>query len=98
MLRSHRFVPAIAILCALVCSAETVPVPKSTGAIPVTANSVPFMAATKNLGATDLAKFGYVEEEFILTGTSNVYDWATDGTLSVKTPNAPYGIRVLVRR
>ena len=29
---------------------------------------------------------------------ANVYDWAVDGTLSVRTPDAPYGTRILVRR
>jgi hypothetical protein len=89
---------SLSFVLAVGLSAETVPVPKSTGAIPVTATSVPFMAANKNLQATDLAKYGYVEEEFILSGTSNVYDWAADGAVTVKTPNAPYAIRILVRR
>src|SRR5262249_43327037 len=38
------------------------------------------------------------EEEFIVTGTANVYDWLPDGNTSIKTPNAPYGTRILVRR
>ena len=92
--------PSFALVLCLAAgvSAETVPVPKSTGAIPVTATSKPFMAAASNVAPTDLAKFGYVEEEFILSGTSNVYDWAADGMVSVKTPNAPYASRILVRR
>jgi len=91
------FCPAM-LLFAYGIAAETVPVPKSTGVIPVTAASKPFMAAAGNVAVTDLAKFGYVEEEFILSGTANVYDWAADGALTVKTPNAPYGNRILVRR
>jgi len=39
-----------------------------------------------------------VEEEFILSGNANVYDWATDGSLSVKMEKAPYTTRILVRR
>jgi hypothetical protein len=39
-----------------------------------------------------------VEEEFVISGTANVYDWAADGSLTVKTPNAPYSTRILVRR
>src|SRR5207249_3853663 len=73
-------------------------IPKVTGPIPVTADSVPFLAESKNLQPIDLPKHGYVEEEFIVSGTANVYDWAADGTVSVKTPNAPYGTRILVRR
>lgn len=68
-----------------------------TGPIPVTADSVPFLAADRNLEPTDLKKYGYVEEEFIVTGRANIYDWASDGTVTVKTPSAPYGTRILVR-
>src|SRR5262249_38369032 len=43
-------------------------------------------------------KAGYVEEEYLVSGTANVYDWAADGSVNVKTPNAPYTTRILVRR
>ena len=89
---------SVAFALSLAASAETVALPKSTGVLPATATSKPFMAVANNVVPMDLAKYGYVEEEFILTGTANVYDWASDGTVSVKTPNAPYGNRVLVRR
>ena len=78
--------------------AGATPIPKVTGPIPVTADSVPFLAESRNLHPMDLASRAYVEEEFIVSGTANVYDWAADGALSVKTPNAPYGTRILVRR
>jgi alpha/beta hydrolase family protein len=73
------------------------PVPKVVP-MAISADSAPFLAANRSLEPTDLKKFNYVEEEFLVTGTANVYDWAADGTLSVKTPNAPYGTRILVRR
>jgi hypothetical protein len=79
-------------------STDVTPVPKVSGPVPISSDSVPFLAADRNLEPTDLKKRGYVEEEFIVTGTANVYDWAADGSLTVKTPNVPYGTRVLVRR
>ena len=78
-------------------AAETVPVPKVT-LIPVTANSRPLMAADHTMQPVDLAKSGYVETEFLVSGTANVYDWAADGSISVKTPHAPYTGKILVRR
>jgi len=78
--------------------AQAVSVPKTSGPLPATADSAPFMAAAGNLEPTDLSKFGYVEEEFILSGNANVYDWAADGTVSTKTSNVPYTNRILVRR
>jgi hypothetical protein len=78
--------------------AQTVPMPKILGPIPATQTSHPFLAASQNLTPVDLAKAGYVEEEFLVSGMANVYDWAADGKLSVKTPNAPYLTRILIRR
>jgi hypothetical protein len=74
------------------------PIATVTGPIPVTSTSYPFMAASRTLGAPDLPKFGYVEEEYIISGNANVYDWLPDGTLKVLASNGAYGTRVLVRR
>src|SRR5438876_996757 len=88
----------LAAIATLLLAVGAAPVPKVTGPIPVTADSYPFLAANKSTPAFDLSKVGYVEEEYIVTGNANVYDWAADGSLTVKTPNAPYGTRILVRR
>src|SRR5580698_1045946 len=87
----------IAIAC-LAISASATSLPKLTGPVPVTADSFPFLAANRVFQPLDLQKAGYVEEEFIVSGTANVYDWNADGSLSVKTANAPYATRILVRR
>jgi hypothetical protein len=39
-----------------------------------------------------------VEEEFLITGRANIYDWAPGGGVVVKTANAPYTTRILIRR
>lgn len=74
------------------------PIPVVTGPIAVTATSYPLMAAHRTLGAPDLPNLGYVEEEFIVAGTANVYDWLTDGSLKVLASNGSYATRILVRR
>jgi hypothetical protein len=73
-------------------------IPKVTGPLPVTADSRPFLGADHDLPPVDLGKLGYVEEEFLVSGTANVYDWALDGAISVKAADAPYTTRILVRR
>ena len=75
-----------------------IPVPKITGPIPVTSDSYPFLGAGHTVDPIDFAKAGYVEEEFLVSGSANVYDWATDGSLTVKVEKAPYTTRILVRR
>ena len=95
----YKIKAAVAIACfAVTASASTTTLPKLTGPIPVTADSFPFLAANRVFQPLDLKKAGYVEEEFIVSGTANTYDWAADGSLTVKTPNAPYSTRILVRR
>jgi len=74
------------------------PIPAVTGPIPVTETSYPLMAANRTLGAPDLPKLGYVEEEFIVAGSANVYDWLADGSLKVLASNGSYATRILVRR
>ena len=72
--------------------------PKVTGPIPVSADSYPQMAATRTQYPQDLGKAAYVEEEFFISGKTNVYDWLEDNSLVVKTANAPYTTRIVVRR
>src|SRR5450755_1015026 len=73
------------------------PVPKAK-LIPTTAASYPFGAANHTRIPEDLAKIGYVEEEYLLSGTANVYDWPKPGPAVVRTANAPYTTRLIVRR
>jgi hypothetical protein len=68
--------------------------PQVSAPIPVTAASRPFLGAQAGI-----EKFGYVEEEFFLSGSANTYDWAGNGR-SVKVIAGPgqYVTRILVRR
>ena len=91
-----------AVLCAIAClspaAATATQVPKATGPLPVTATSYPFGAADHQMVPQDLRREGYVENEYFLSGKANVYSWPAPGPAVVRTPNAPYTTRVLVRR
>ena len=76
---------------------SAVPIPKSK-LWPTTPGSSPFLAADRNETPLNLSQSKYVEEEFIVSGLANVYDWQSDGSVTVKTPTAPYTTRILVRR
>ena len=89
------------VLCNAASIAAQIPavtLPSVTGPIPVTAASYPLMASNKLQVVVDLPKAGYVEEEFFVSGRANVYDWAADGSPAIKTPNAPYTTRIMLRR
>ncbi len=74
------------------------PVPHATGPIPATADSYPFGAADHERQPEDLKQVGFVEEEFVVSGRANVYDWPRPGPAVVRTPLVPYATRVIVRR
>src|SRR3954451_9153079 len=78
--------------------AARTPVPQVTGPLPVSATSYPFGAADHQLVPQNLARHGYVEEEYLVSGKANVYDWPQTGPAVVRTPGAPYTTRMLVRR
>ncbi|HEX3591304.1 MAG TPA: alpha/beta hydrolase domain-containing protein [Pseudonocardiaceae bacterium] len=79
----------------------TVPkIPTVTGPIPRTETSIPIGTAyfPGAPGSVDLADYGYVEDEYFLSGTANVYQYDASGkNVEVKTPNVPYTTVILVR-
>ena len=74
------------------------PLPEVVGPLPVSRSSYPFGGADHQWVPQNLARDGYVEEEFIISGTANVYSWPAPGPAVVRTPAAPYTTRVIVRR
>lgn len=74
-------------------TAQNVPLPKVEGPIPVTSTSV-IWGHSWNI---DLANTGYKEEEFFVSGHANIYEYGADRKAEIRTPNAPYTTRLLVR-
>lgn len=97
-----QFLPQCAtvllLMLPLATSAAERPLPTVTGPIPVTTDSHPFLASDHQRVPLDLRKFGYVEEEYFISGKANVYEWLAPGPAVVRTPNVPYTTRILVRR
>lgn len=86
---------SIALLFASAALADTA-IPTVEGPIAVTEASPIFTT-----GGTDLAAHGYEMEEYLVSGTANVYDWGADGAATapqVATADAPYTTRMIVRR
>jgi hypothetical protein len=80
----------------LVQAATQTPTPKVSEAIAVTETSHPF-----TVGGTNLAEHDYRLDEYFISGKANVYDWGADGKAStpqVRTADAPYTTRVIIRR
>ncbi len=99
MLRCFHLFLAAALVASLAGdAAAATSVPGVRGPLPVTAGSYPFGAADHTRVPQDLRAIGYVEEEFLVAGTANVYDWPEPGPAVVRTAAVPYVTRVLVRR
>lgn len=83
-----------------VAAAQITPTPRATP-LPITVTNRPFLGAQSAAQPVDLATRGYVEEEYLVSGSANVYEWRPAGTrpaVRVRTPNVPYATRILVRR
>lgn len=70
------------------------------GPLTVSDKSQPFNAAHRQYLPIDLKARGYVEEEFIINGLANVYEWfhSDNNPATIRTDAAPYTTRILVRR
>jgi Alpha/beta hydrolase domain len=93
-----RLAVASAILAGPATAAAATPVPTVTGPLPVTATSHPFGAADNQLVPEDLARYGFVEEEYLVSGNASIYEWPAAGPAVVRTSDVPYTTRILVRR
>ena len=60
-----------------------------------TEDSIPFMSAEKKC---HLKQLGYVEEEYFISGTANVYDSGDDHVAYKIYSDAPYTNRIMIRR
>lgn len=62
--------------------------------IPVSSTSYPFASAVKRCG---FASRGYVENEYYMYGTSNVYQTGSNGAVGIRCADVPYVNRMIVR-
>src|SRR3954468_17713170 len=99
---SRRTLGAVLVAAALAgpasARAAVVPVPTVTGPIAQSEASHAFGGALWQMVPEDLSKDGYVEEEYFVSGLANVYNWPAPGPATIRTADAPYTTRILVRR
>lgn len=81
----------------LLVQPATPPVPAVSEPVPVTGHSWPWIAASQTARPIDLARLGYVEEEYVMKGRARVLDWPSIDHLR-SLAEGPYATRILVRR
>ena len=72
--------------------------PAVEGPVAVTETSHPFCAMEYSREPLNVADYGYVEEEYFLSGTANVYDTDEHDEAVLFKEGLPYKNRILVRR
>jgi len=65
----------------------------STEYVPTTTDSYPFFSAL-----TDLGPANYVEDEYLVAGTANIYEYDGDLNVQVQAADVPYKTRIMIRR
>ncbi|NVN00750.1 alpha/beta hydrolase domain-containing protein [Arthrobacter sp. SDTb3-6] len=73
-------------------------VPALSGPVPATPGSYPFSTMQHAVKPVDLAGWGYVEEEYFVSGNANVYSADGAGRPQIDAAGIPYVNRLLVRR
>ena len=72
--------------------------PVVEGPVPVTADSYPFCAMAHSIRPLDVAQYGYLEEEYFVSGSANVYGPDGADRPRIAKEGLPYKTRLLVRR
>ena len=78
------FRPSLPILAALLTGTAALaqplePLPSAVESLPITEESYPFNGAAHQVEPIDLPSYNYTEEEFLVSGRAQVYDWAPGG-------------------
>ncbi len=102
MKSSGLVVSALILSQILVTSAaaeEPQPLPSSVTLLPVSAESYPFNGAAHQVEPIDLGAYNYVEEEFLVSGIAQIYDWQANGDFDLSVlGSSDYTTRIMVRR
>ena len=72
--------------------------PEIEGPIPVSGESYPFCDMLHSRTPLDVSEYGFVEEEYFISGTANVYDTDENDMAVLYKAALPYKTRILVRR
>ena len=74
------------------------PLPHEVRLLPVTEDSYPICSASRLVSPMDLSEYGYVEEEYILSGEADIYSWPKGEERPIVVGKGPYCTRILVRK
>jgi hypothetical protein len=95
---THRFALALGCLLAtMTLHAEQPGLPQLGAKLSDTHASHAFLSSAHLKRPLDLSRYGYVEEEYLISGQARVFDWP-DGARQKVLAQGPYTTRILIRR
>src|SRR5688500_11017897 len=77
--------------------AQNLDLPELQGPLTTTPESHAFLSSEHQQVPVDLKTYGYIEEEYLLSGEAGIYEWP-QGTALDALAYSPYVTRILVRR
>jgi hypothetical protein len=84
-------------LTSSLAQAQNLELPQLSGPLPTTPASHAFLASEHQQVPVDLKAYGYIEEEYLVSGEAGIYAWPQGMTLDALA-HSPYVTRILVRR
>jgi hypothetical protein len=80
-------------------AADMLALPKVEGPIPVTDTSHIFNGSAWQVKPIDLSSYGFQEDEYLISGKANIYDWTANGNFrTVTRGEGDYVTRMTIRR
>ncbi len=92
------FVPAVLLASLATAQAEQPSLPKIEGPIAESPSSHAFLSSAHLKQPIDLSKYGYIEEEYLISGDARVFGWPEGKTAPPELATGSYTTRILVRR
>ena len=92
------FIPAALLASLATAQAEQPALPKVEGPIAESASSHAFLSSAHLKQPIDLSKYGYIEEEYLISGDARVFGWPNGRTTPPMLATGHYTTRILVRR
>lgn len=72
--------------------------PQSVRRLPITREEFPVGGAARMVSPIDLSRYGYVEEEYVVSGRAVVYTWPKAEERPLALTEGAYATRILVRK
>lgn len=94
---ASAFLAFLSIAVSLPAFAQNLDLPELSGPLTDSAESHALLSSQHQRVPVDLTSYGYIEEEYLVSGQASIYEWPENAALEALA-HSPYVTRILVRR